>query len=70
MMTEDALIIEFGEEYIRNGRKLMKEDFEINFNKNMYKVDNKDEKDKTRSLKESTSQRIHWDFSESTSKAN
>lgn len=33
MMRESMLVIEDGDEYIRNGRRLMKEDFTYGFDK-------------------------------------
>ncbi len=31
MIKESAVVIEYGEQYIRNGRKLIKEDFTYEF---------------------------------------
>jgi hypothetical protein len=31
MIKESAIVIEYGDEYIRNGRKLIKEDFSFDF---------------------------------------
>ena len=33
MIKESAVVIEYGDEYIRNGRKLIKEDFSFDFKK-------------------------------------
>lgn len=33
MIKESAIVIEYGDEYIRNGRKLIKEDFSYDFSK-------------------------------------
>lgn len=33
MIRESAIVIEDGDEYIRNGRKLIKEDFSYDFSK-------------------------------------